>query len=30
MWYDATVAAGSLEDAEVSKVVGKNGYARRR
>jgi sorbitol/mannitol transport system substrate-binding protein len=27
MWYDATVAAGSLEDPEVSKVVGKNGYA---
>jgi sorbitol/mannitol transport system substrate-binding protein len=27
MWYDATVAAGSLEDAKVSKVVGKNGYA---
>jgi polyol transport system substrate-binding protein len=26
MWYDATVAAGSLEDAKVSKVVGKNGY----
>jgi sorbitol/mannitol transport system substrate-binding protein len=27
MWYDATVAAGSLEDPEVSNVVGKNGYA---
>jgi sorbitol/mannitol transport system substrate-binding protein len=27
MWYDATVAAGSLEDKKVSKVVGKNGYA---
>jgi sorbitol/mannitol transport system substrate-binding protein len=27
MWYDATVAAGSLEDRKVSKVVGKNGYA---
>src|SRR5918992_2208737 len=27
MWYDATVAAGSLEDPEVSTVVGKNGYA---
>ena len=27
MWYDATVAAGSLEDPKVSKVVGKNGYA---
>jgi sorbitol/mannitol transport system substrate-binding protein len=27
MWYDATVAAGSLEDSKVSKVVGKNGYA---
>ena len=27
MWYDATVAAGPLEDPEVSKVVGKNGYA---
>jgi sorbitol/mannitol transport system substrate-binding protein len=26
MWYDATVAAGSLEDRKVSKVVGKNGY----
>jgi sorbitol/mannitol transport system substrate-binding protein len=26
MWYDATVAAGSLEDKKVSKVVGKNGY----
>jgi sorbitol/mannitol transport system substrate-binding protein len=26
MWYDATVAAGSLEDEKVSKVVGKNGY----
>jgi sorbitol/mannitol transport system substrate-binding protein len=26
MWYDATVAAGSLEDSKVSKVVGKNGY----
>ncbi len=26
MWYDATVAAGSLEDPKVSKVVGKNGY----
>src|SRR3954454_22876234 len=26
MWYDATVAAGSLEDKNVSKVVGKNGY----
>ena len=25
MWYDATVAAGSLEDAKVSQVVGKNG-----
>jgi sorbitol/mannitol transport system substrate-binding protein len=27
MWYDATVAAGSLEDPKVSQVVGKNGYA---
>jgi sorbitol/mannitol transport system substrate-binding protein len=27
MWYDATVAAGSLEDPKSSKVVGKNGYA---
>ena len=27
MWYDATVAAGPLEDPEVSKVVGRNGYA---
>ena len=27
MWYDATVAAGSLEDPKVSSVVGKNGYA---
>jgi sorbitol/mannitol transport system substrate-binding protein len=27
MWYDATVAAGSLEDPKVSEVVGKNGYA---
>jgi sorbitol/mannitol transport system substrate-binding protein len=27
MWYDATVAAGSLEDPKVSNVVGKNGYA---
>jgi sorbitol/mannitol transport system substrate-binding protein len=27
MWYDATSAAGSLEDAAVSKVVGKVGYA---
>jgi sorbitol/mannitol transport system substrate-binding protein len=26
MWYDATVAAGSLEDPKVSKVVGKTGY----
>jgi sorbitol/mannitol transport system substrate-binding protein len=26
MWYDATVAAGSLEDKKVSQVVGKNGY----
>jgi sorbitol/mannitol transport system substrate-binding protein len=26
MWYDATVAAGSLEDPKVSSVVGKNGY----
>jgi sorbitol/mannitol transport system substrate-binding protein len=26
MWYDATVAAGSLEDKKVSNVVGKNGY----
>jgi sorbitol/mannitol transport system substrate-binding protein len=26
MWYDATVAAGSLEDPKVSNVVGKNGY----
>jgi polyol transport system substrate-binding protein len=26
MWYDATVAAGSLEDKKVSKVVGRNGY----
>jgi sorbitol/mannitol transport system substrate-binding protein len=26
MWYDATVAAGSLEDPKVSRVVGKNGY----
>ncbi len=27
MWYDATSAAGSLEDPSVSKVVGKVGYA---
>ena len=27
MWYDATVAAGSLEDPNVSKVAGKVGYA---
>ena len=27
MWYDATSAAGSLEDREVSKVAGKVGYA---
>ncbi len=27
MWYDATSAAGSLEDPAVSKVVGKVGYA---
>jgi sorbitol/mannitol transport system substrate-binding protein len=27
MWYDATSAAGSLEDPEVSKVAGKVGYA---
>ena len=27
MWYDATSAAGSLEDPKVSNVVGKNGYA---
>jgi sorbitol/mannitol transport system substrate-binding protein len=27
MWYDATSAAGSLEDPKVSKVVGKVGYA---
>ncbi|MCQ4040557.1 ABC transporter substrate-binding protein [Streptantibioticus rubrisoli] len=27
MWYDATVAAGSLEDPASSKVVGKIGYA---
>jgi sorbitol/mannitol transport system substrate-binding protein len=27
MWYDATVAAGLLEDPKSSKVVGKNGYA---
>lgn len=27
MWYDATSAAGSLEDAAVSKVAGKVGYA---
>lgn len=26
MWYDATSAAGSLEDPEVSKVAGKVGY----
>jgi sorbitol/mannitol transport system substrate-binding protein len=26
MWYDATSAAGSLEDPKVSKVVGKTGY----
>ena len=26
MWYDATSAAGSLEDSEVSKVAGKVGY----
>jgi sorbitol/mannitol transport system substrate-binding protein len=26
MWYDATSAAGSLEDPKVSKVVGKVGY----
>ena len=26
MWYDATSAAGSLEDASVSKVAGKVGY----
>jgi sorbitol/mannitol transport system substrate-binding protein len=27
MWYDATAAAGSLEDPAVSKVAGKIGYA---
>lgn len=27
MWYDATSAAGSLEDPNVSKVAGKVGYA---
>src|SRR3954454_5530958 len=27
MWYDATVAGGSLEDPKVSQVVGKNGDA---
>ena len=27
MWYDATSAAGSLEDPEVSNVAGKVGYA---
>lgn len=27
MWYDATSAAGSLEDPKVSKVAGKMGYA---
>jgi sorbitol/mannitol transport system substrate-binding protein len=27
MWYDATSAAGSLEDASVSKVAGNVGYA---
>jgi sorbitol/mannitol transport system substrate-binding protein len=27
MWYDATVAAGSLEDPATSKVAGKMGYA---
>jgi sorbitol/mannitol transport system substrate-binding protein len=27
MWYDATSAAGSLEDSAVSKVAGKVGYA---
>ncbi|RKS68501.1 sorbitol/mannitol transport system substrate-binding protein [Motilibacter peucedani] len=27
MWYDATSAAGSLEDPSVSKVAGKIGYA---
>ncbi|MHB9863645.1 ABC transporter substrate-binding protein [Streptomyces sp. YIM S03343] len=27
MWYDATSAAGSLEDASISKVAGKIGYA---
>jgi sorbitol/mannitol transport system substrate-binding protein len=27
MWYDATSAAGSLEDPTVSKVAGKIGYA---
>jgi sorbitol/mannitol transport system substrate-binding protein len=27
MWYDATSAAGSLEDAKTSKVAGKVGYA---
>jgi sorbitol/mannitol transport system substrate-binding protein len=27
MWYDATSAAGSLEDSSVSKVAGKVGYA---
>jgi len=26
MWYDATVAAGSLEDPKTSKVAGKMGY----
>jgi sorbitol/mannitol transport system substrate-binding protein len=26
MWYDATVAAGSLEDEKTSKVAGKMGY----
>ena len=27
MWYDATSAAGSLEDPDISKVAGKVGYA---
>ena len=27
MWYDATSAAGSLEDSALSKVAGKVGYA---
>jgi sorbitol/mannitol transport system substrate-binding protein len=27
MWYDATSAAGSLEDPKISKVAGKVGYA---